>query len=396
MTKKPDLRSMLGLFLLARVMLYLALPLEALHGYGDFVTFFSVAQIPGWPYLNYWVEFPPVFPFLSEVLFRLSGGQQHVYTYLLLAVLLAADAGNLYFFQRLAGHFWKEDSLLFRVFFYMVILIALPYGWWYFDSLALLALLAGLTYAVERREFRAGIWWGIGALVKLFPLIGLAALWNGRKAGRLLRAAALAAGIFAIGMAALWLVSPQFTAASLQSQASKGSWETVWALIDGNLSTGNFGDLVERLDPALAGKPVGNPARISAWITLPVFALAGFLLLVKSKPSPHRPLSAVGLAMSLFFLWSPGWSVQWALYLIPLFFLGLEKRHAALLTVAFTLVNLLEWPVLLSRGLFELLPVTVLTRALLLVLAAILFAGQLFRERIEEGQIDVPALEPSV
>jgi hypothetical protein len=185
-------------------------------------------------------------------------------------------------------------------------------------------------------------------------------------------------------MAGLWLISPKFTTASLLSQSSKGSWETVWALIDGNLSTGNFGDLVERLDATLASKPVGNPARISGWMTLPIFALAGFFLLVKSKPSFHRPVSALGLAICLFFLWSPGWSVQWVLYVVPLFLLGLEKRHAALLTMTFLLVNLLEWPILLSRGLFNLLPLTVLTRTLLLVLAGILFAGQLAGKRLEE------------
>ncbi|TLN26689.1 hypothetical protein FDZ74_01690, partial [bacterium] len=76
MTKKLEARGLIGLFLLARIVLFLALPLEGLHGYGDFVTFFSVAQIPGWPFLNYWVEFPPLFPFLSELLYRLSGGQQ--------------------------------------------------------------------------------------------------------------------------------------------------------------------------------------------------------------------------------------------------------------------------------------------------------------------------------
>ena len=101
MADKISARGWVGFFLVARVMLYLALPLDALHGYGDFVTFFSAAQIPGWPFLDYWVEFPPVFPFLSELLFRLSGGQPHVFTYLLLLVLTLADAGSLFFFERL-------------------------------------------------------------------------------------------------------------------------------------------------------------------------------------------------------------------------------------------------------------------------------------------------------
>lgn len=381
MTKKIHVPTLLGLFLLARVLLYLALPLDALHGYGDFVTFFSVAQIPGWPYLNYWVEFPPLFPFLSEILFRISGGQQHVYTYLLIFVLLLADTGNLYFFQRLAGHFWKDEGLSFRVLFYLIILIALPYGWWYFDSLAVFFLLAGLTYAVENHSARAGVLWGIGALVKFFPLIGLAALWRGRDFRRLIRAAIFSIGILGIGLFAFWLISPQYTRASLISQSSKGSWETVWALIDGNRSTGNFGNLVQRLDPAFASRPVGNPARISPWMTLPIFVGLGLFFLFRSTSSLHRPLAATGLAMCLFFLWSAGWSVQWVAYLIPIFLLGLEKRNAALLSATFVLINVLEWPVLLSRGLFSLLPVTVLTRTLLLILAAVLFVGQLNTER---------------
>jgi len=380
MNRKPGGLRVLGLLVLARMILYLSLPLEGLHGYGDFVTFFRVTQIPGWPFLNYWVEFPPVFPFLSEILMRVSGAQLHIYTYLLLFILLAADAGNLYFFQRLAKQLWNEEESRFRIDFYLVILIALPYSWWYFDPLAILFLLAGITYAVENRNTRAGVIWGLGALVKFFPLLGLAALWNWRKPGRMLKAAAVAAGIFFVGIAGLWLISPQFTQASLQSQGSKGSWETIWALADGNLTTGNFGSLVDRLDAQLATRPVGNPPRISPWVTLPLFLFAGVFLLVKTKTSSPQPAAAVGLALSLFFLWSQGWSVQWVLFLIPIILLGLESRHASLLSVAFILVNVLEWPLLLSRGLFELLPVTVLLRTVLFVLSAWLFTCQLAKK----------------
>ncbi|TLN06667.1 DUF2029 domain-containing protein, partial [bacterium] len=337
---------------------------------------------------------PPLFPFLSELLYRLSGGQQHIFTYLLIFILLLADAGNLYFFQRLASRYWEGEEFTFRVLFYLVILVALPYSWWYFDSLAVLTLLAGLTFAVEGHPGRAGVWWGIGALVKFFPLIGLASLFEWRRFGRLLRCTAIALGIFILGMAALWLVSPQYTQASLQSQSGKGSWETIWALVDGNFSTGNFGPLVQRLDPALASQPVGNLARISPWLTLPLFALLGVSLLVKAKPSSRQPLVALGLAMSLFFLWSPGWSVQWVLYLLPILLLGLERRHLGLMTALFVLVNLLEWPILLSRGQFDLLPLTVLIRTLLFVLSAILFGSLLLKQRRAGGDPSV-AIQPA-
>ncbi len=381
MNRKSEVLKRLGLFVLARMILYLTLPLEGLHGYGDFVTFFRVTQIPGWPFLNYWVEFPPIFPFLSEILMRISGAQQHVYTYLLLFVLLAADAGNLYFFQRIARRLWAEEDSRFRSDLYMAILIALPYSWWYFDPLAVFFLLAGITFAVENHTTRAGVMLGLGALVKFFPLLGMAALWNWRKPGRMLKTAALAVGIFLVGIAVLWFISPQYTKASLQSQGSKGSWETIWALVDGNYSTGNFGSLVDRLDARLATRPVGNPPRISPWVTLPVIVLIGIILLLKSKTSSPPPISAVGLALSLFFLWSQGWSVQWVLFLIPIILLGLENRYAILLAVSLILVNVLEWPLLLSRGLFELLPVTVLLRTVLLLLSSWLFGKQLLWEK---------------
>ncbi|HNT53818.1 MAG TPA: hypothetical protein PKG95_03845, partial [Anaerolineaceae bacterium] len=51
----------------------------------------------------------------------------------------------------------------------------------------------------------------------------------------------------------------------------------------------------------------------------------------------------------------------------------LPEKEAVLLGVTFTLVNLLEWPVLLSRGLFWALPLTIILRALLLLLLAVRF-----------------------
>jgi len=382
MATKLTIRSLVALLILARMMLYLALPLDALHGYGDFVTFYSVAQIPGWPFLDYWVEFPPIFPLLSELLFRISGGHQHIFSYLLVMVLLAADAGNLYFFDRLARKYWAETDLLIRQVFYLGVLIALPYGWWYFDPIAVFFLLAGLVYLIEGRRLFAGWLIGVGALVKFFPLFGLAALWKGWRDHQILRVAIISFGMLIFGYGIFGLFSPDFTLASLQAQSSKGSWETIWALLDGNLVTGNFGPLVERLDPNLATQPIGNAGLISPWITLPIFVLVGLILVTLSLHDKSNPVAAVGLAGSLFFLWSPGWSVQWVLYLIPLLLVGLEWRYGKLISVAIVVINLLEWPVLLSRGWFSMLPVTVIIRTFLLILAAGLFVKSLQAKNI--------------
>ena len=60
----------------------------------------------------------------------------------------------------------------------------------------------------------------------------------------------------------------------------------------------------------------------------------------------------------------------WLLYLLPLILLTLPERLALLLSGLLVLVNLLEWPLLLSRGMFTALPLTILLRTFLLLLLA--------------------------
>jgi hypothetical protein len=170
------------------------------------------------------------------------------------------------------------------------------------------------------------------------------------------------------------LASPDLSAASLRSQGSKGSWETIWALIDGNFNTGNFGPLVERADPAAASLPRGNPARFPSAFTLIPFALLGGVLFFRARlTTPFQAAAFVGMTWAIFFLWSPGWSPQWVLYLLPLVLLVLPWREGVLAAIALILVNLLEWPVLLSRGFHQGLWATIPTRTLLIGLAAVLF-----------------------
>ena len=72
----------------ARLISILTLPLDGLLGYGDFPNFIQLARLPGWPFINYWVEYPPVFPFINTILFRFAGGKEATYYYILAFVLL--------------------------------------------------------------------------------------------------------------------------------------------------------------------------------------------------------------------------------------------------------------------------------------------------------------------
>ena len=82
-------------------------------------------------------------------------------------------------------------------------------------------------------------------------------------------------------------------------------------------------------------------------------------------------MSFVLVGMILLLLASPGWSPQWLAYLVPLVLLSLPQPRASLYVVALTAVVILEWPVLLSRGRFDLLWLTVTIRTALLILLAV-------------------------
>ena len=367
------------LLVLGRVLLYLTMTLEGLHGYGDFLHFFQLAALPGWPYFNYWSEFPPIFPFLSAVLYRLAGAQEHVYDYLLIFILLLADAGSLYFFIKLSGRLYgSENNSLIRSLVYFVYLFALAYSWWYFDPLAVFAMLLGTFLLLENKRVLSGLAFGLGLLVKFFPALGLIIAWRTLSWKKALWMTGIVLGASLLVYSGLWRASPLFTAASLQSQGSKGSWETVWALIDGNYATGLFGPEIERLQPVLAGFTRGNRPRIPSWITLIVFGGIGLWGFFKANRVGDRQLLALlGWCWSLFLLWSPGWSPQWLLYLLPLILLVAPERQAYLVALLLVLINLAEWPLLLSRGLFWTLDLTVPMRTLVFVLLAVIFYAEM-------------------
>lgn len=363
----------MAIFFSARLALLIALPMEGLRGFGDAQHFFNLAGM-GAPYFDFWSEFPPLFPFASRLIYLAAGGRQHVYDYLLVILLSLAQAASIWLFLALAQRIHAHDEAQQRGWVYLAITLALPFGWWYFDPLAALAMLAGLYWLTGGEAGRAGIALAIGGLTKLFPLMALPAAWRYlplRRAKRAIMLSAGALGLTAAVYGALYLASPEMTAASLRSQASKGSWETVWALMDGNHHTGNFGPEAERYDPQAAALPRGNTAIIPSWLTLLPAAAVGVWLWRRAEIDSPRALAAfTGLTWCIFLLWSPGYSPQWVLYLLPLILLSLRRNESLLLALTLALVNVLEWPVLLSRGYNQYLWATITIRTLLTLMLA--------------------------
>ncbi len=341
------------LYFLGRIVIFLALIPNSYNGVGDLPEYQAWAALPGWPYFQYWSEFPPIFPLINAGLYKLAGGQQYAYMLLMALLLAAAGAVCLALFQRIAARLWSPGQARLRTWLYLGLLLPLPYTWWYFDLLPLVFLLLGTLWLMEGHTWRSGLAVGVGMLLKWFPGLLLASAWRFRAKGQAGRVTAAACGLVVGVLAGLALVSPQMTVASLKAQSTRSSWETVWALVDGNLSTGAFLLVNDRLDPAVAGVARAKPPVIPSYVTLIVFGALGAWLFWRARTRSDRALAAfLGLTWVVFLAWSPGWSPQWILYLIPLILLTLPLRKAFYGAAGLILLALLEWPTLLAHAVF--------------------------------------------
>lgn len=354
------------LYFFGRMCIFLALIPASYSGAGDLGEYMAWAGLPGWPYIHYWVEFPPLFPLLNAGLFKAAGGQVFVTTLLLALVLALAGAVSLAWFRRAAVRLWGNNAARLRTWVFLALLLPLPYTWWYFDLLPLAALLLGTLWLLEGHTWRCGLAVGVGLLLKWFPGLLLASAWRFRPARTATKISAAAFGLAAAVLAGFYLLSPQMTEASLHAQSTRSSWETAWALLDGNMTTGAFLQIEDRLDPTLAVVTHGNPAVIPSWVSLPVFGALGAWLFWRARAqTPQAVVAFLGLTWVVFMAWSPGWSPQWVLYLIPLILLTLPLMRAVYAAGGLILLNLIEWPTLLGHGFYQGLWVIVLLRLLL-------------------------------
>ena len=108
--------------------------------------------------------------------------------------------------------------------------------------------------------------------------------------------------VIGVMVLSLLLVGGRMAWVSFLSLTGRSSWQMVWALLDGNLRTGILVAPSGHFDPAIAPPPVGNPARIPAWVTLCAFALIYGLIFSKARlrESPCRFEFAVAGAAFLF------------------------------------------------------------------------------------------------
>ncbi|WP_448336136.1 hypothetical protein [Bellilinea sp.] len=371
-------------YLFSRIILYLALIPTSYYGFGDLPVYYNWTTLPGWPYFNHWVEYPPLFPFTSEIIFILSNGEVFLYDFILCVIIALAGSGTIFVFQKIAHQMYQETVAHWRTVLFFSILLMLPYTWWYAELITVFLMILSVWWGISKRETLAGLGIAAGILSKWFPVFILPALFRFYSKKQFVKVCLIAATIVILTFTTLYVLSPQMTLASLRAQPNRSSWQTLWALLDGNLTTGAFLTIEDRLHPEVAGIPRGNPPVISPNLTLLVFAGIGIWFLIKRNQFDTISVIAfLGITWSLFLLWSPGWSPQWILYLLPLILLSFPISRAYLVLIALIGLTIFEWPLMLMRQIFLSLWIIVPLRMGLLALLISLWLPQIISAKKE-------------
>ncbi|MBI5304328.1 MAG: hypothetical protein HY868_19500 [Chloroflexi bacterium] len=307
-----------------------------------------------YPFVHFWFEYPPVFPYLAIAVYKLTSLGQANFEYfsrVLTLAVLPFDILTLVNVYRIARRVYDGMSAV-RVSWIYALLLLPAYYWWHVPDPILVALtMQSFYWLLAGRNSAAAFALAIAIATKFTPviLVGTACRFIATRQQLFLFTVSLCAIVVLI-FGSFFIQSPIFTIASFQALVSVSSWETIWALLDGNFTYGNVGLMPRHFDPAMAAVPVYNPPIVPGWLTLAFFG--ALFLIVFTRPvdpaNPRQVLVFTGVVLMLFLLWSKGWSPQWATLVIPFFLLCYPNWRGLLLSLVLTFVGLLDSLITLS------------------------------------------------
>jgi hypothetical protein len=355
-----DVRLLVILFVALRLSLLIAYqPLQVGGGErgvttgGDFATYHAIAGLSataGLPFDGWWSEFPPVWSFTTVVLYALSSGVYASFAMLMSVLILVFDVGNLLLIRRIGTHLHGTNTGMALAWIYAVLAAPLIFSFWNFEVVVAFWLLLGLSFLLGKKPGSSAVAAALGALIKFTPALLLGAAWRFLDRGRAVRYTLIVLGLFVLVYIPLFINDTSMTLPSLTAQFSKASYQTVWALLDGNFRTGNFGPVADRLDPARAADTLGNPAVVPGFVRLGVALIAGLFVFLRARRLDDKGLLAfVTITLLIFFLQAQGWSPQWLAQIIPLLLLCFPDRNGILIAVMLTVLTFVEYPLLFLR-----------------------------------------------
>jgi hypothetical protein len=343
------------------------------------------------PLIDFWVEYPPIFPWLLVGLYRLSlliptWSEAGTWFFMLLSTFFAlVEAGNLVLFYAISRRLHSEERAVRLCWIYALLLIPVLTLFMTFDNLVLPFLLLTILLTLDKRPIGGGIAAGLGFMTKLVPIVAVPAALQHMKqwSQRTKLLVALALTVFLI--AAPFLVAgPSYFLPAFTSPMLRSTWETVWALIDNYYSFGVAGGW-DRFDPAQAGA-AQHPTRLP-WTIITIGTGLFYLFLYTRRVdwSVRRKVVAfTALTLNLFILYSKGYSPQFLGMLLPFLILLIPGWRGIAYALLLSIINLVELPVyfVLLPDEHWLLAGTVLLRTLIVIVVSAEYAAQVYEWRV--------------
>ncbi len=338
-----------------------------------------------YPFVDYWLEWPPLFSWLVVGVYRLSllipswTDPRLWYNTLLGLSLLPFEVGNFVLVYLTGLELYDRAKALKCALIYACLFTPL-YTWsgWN-DCMSLFFLLLGLYLCLRGRAVFAGIMVGLGFWVKVIPIlvvpVGLRVLDGLRRKASFVTATCVT--LLAIALPFLF-ANPGFLWAFFANLLGRSSWETVWALLDGYYSYGVV--TADRLSI-----PTDHSTHASS-LPWPIIT-AGFVLLLVwlySRRLDYRSklkvVALTALTVNIFTLYSKGYSPQFFVQLIPFAILLLPNLRGVFYIILVECINFLEATVyfIVLPDQHWLLAATILLRTLLLVTLSVEYGVVLF------------------
>lgn len=304
-----------------------------------------------YPSVDYWMEYPPLFPWILVGTYRLSlllpnwGDPGFWFNILLATFLLLSEVANLILIYLIGRRLYGQEIGTRVAWIYSLLFVPLLVMLGRFDVLGLTFLLLALYLTLIRRPLASGAIAGLGFLVKLWSVIVVpVTFWREptwRRRALLIAVTLLTIVVMALPFA---LLNPELFASSWAINLKRGSWETVWALLEGYTWYGKPGG-PNRFDPAQAG--AGQHPSTLPWLLIS----AGFGLLYLwfwTRPidwhDDRRAVAFTGLTMNLVLLYLKGYSPQFLAWLLPFIILLLPGLRGIAYALLLSVVNIVESP----------------------------------------------------
>ncbi|HEY8476290.1 MAG TPA: glycosyltransferase 87 family protein [Chloroflexota bacterium] len=323
------------------------------NDYRYYRDFAELSLYGHYPFLHYWLEYPPVLAWFVVGVFRLSIllpplHDESFWFFLLFGCSMAVlDVANVLLVYLIAVRLYDRALALRAATLYAATFAPLSILLAWSDPLPLTTLLLSLLLLLDQRPTLAGLVTGIGFTTKVFPVVvgyvGLVTLPRRVQRLRLALSALAAIAVVALPFA---LAAPQFLVAFLQNLMARGAWETVWALLDGYYSVGAVAPLADRFRPETASIRPYEP-RVP-WLAINAafgVALLSLALLRRRWHGPPGIVSLASVTMLLTLFFSKGYSPQFLLYLYPFIALLLPNVRGLVYALVLTALNVLQYPV---------------------------------------------------